>query len=59
VNQFVFLFVHFLHSTQSALICYDDRQVAMSAVKLPGEVKQNNLPPECGQPIDAGVPTAM
>jgi hypothetical protein len=26
----------------------------MSAVKLPGEAKQNNLPPECGQPIDAG-----
>jgi hypothetical protein len=26
----------------------------MSAVKLPSEAKQNNLPPECGQPIDAG-----
>jgi hypothetical protein len=26
----------------------------MSAVKLPGKVKQNNLPPECGQPIDVG-----
>jgi hypothetical protein len=26
----------------------------MSAVKLPGEAKQNNLPPKCGQPIDAG-----
>jgi hypothetical protein len=26
----------------------------MSAVKLPGEAEQNNLPPECGQPIDAG-----
>jgi hypothetical protein len=25
-----------------------------SAVKLPGEAKQNNLPPECGQPIDGG-----
>jgi hypothetical protein len=25
-----------------------------SAVKLPGEAKQNNRPPECGQPIDAG-----
>jgi hypothetical protein len=28
--------------------------VDMSAVKLPGEAKQNDLPPECGQPIDAG-----
>jgi hypothetical protein len=28
--------------------------VDMSEVKLPSEVKQNNLPPECGQPIDAG-----
>jgi hypothetical protein len=28
--------------------------VDMSAVKLTGEAKQNNLPPECGQPIDAG-----
>jgi hypothetical protein len=28
--------------------------VDMSAVKLPSEAKQNNLPPECGQPIDAG-----
>jgi hypothetical protein len=27
--------------------------VDMSAVKLPGEVKQN-LPPECGQLIDMG-----
>jgi hypothetical protein len=27
--------------------------VDMSAVKLPGEVKQN-LPPECGQPIGTG-----
>jgi hypothetical protein len=26
----------------------------MSAAKLPGEMKQNNLPPECGQPIDVG-----
>jgi hypothetical protein len=26
----------------------------MSAVKLPGEAKQDNLPPECGQPIDVG-----
>jgi hypothetical protein len=23
-------------------------------VKLPGEAKQDNLPPECGQPIDGG-----
>jgi hypothetical protein len=23
--------------------------------ELPGEAKQNNLPPENGQPIDAGV----
>jgi hypothetical protein len=28
--------------------------VDMSAVKLPGEVKQNNLTLECGQAIDAG-----
>jgi hypothetical protein len=28
--------------------------VDMSEVKLPGEANQNNLPPECGQPIDAG-----
>jgi hypothetical protein len=28
--------------------------VDTSAVKLPGEAKQNNLAPECGQPIDAG-----
>jgi hypothetical protein len=27
--------------------------IDMSAVKLPGEAKQNNLPPECGQPTDA------
>jgi hypothetical protein len=27
----------------------------ISAAKLPGEVKQNNLPPECGQPIDVVV----
>jgi hypothetical protein len=27
---------------------------ARNAVKLSGQVKQNNLPPECGQPIDAG-----
>jgi hypothetical protein len=26
----------------------------MSEVKLPGEAKQNKLPPECGQPIDVG-----
>jgi hypothetical protein len=26
----------------------------MSAVKLPGDAKQNNLPPESGQPIDMG-----
>jgi hypothetical protein len=26
----------------------------MSAVKLPDEAKQNNLPPECGQLIDGG-----
>jgi hypothetical protein len=26
--------------------------VEMSEVKLPGEAKQNNLPPECGKPID-------
>jgi hypothetical protein len=23
-------------------------------IKIPGEVQQNNLPPECGQPIEAG-----
>jgi hypothetical protein len=28
--------------------------VDMSDVKLPGEAKQNNLPPECGQLIDRG-----
>jgi hypothetical protein len=28
--------------------------VDMSAIKLPGEVKQYNLPHECGQPIDVG-----
>jgi hypothetical protein len=26
----------------------------VSEVKLPGEAKQNNLPPKCGQPIDGG-----
>jgi hypothetical protein len=26
----------------------------MSEVKLPGEAKQNNVPPECEQPIDGG-----
>jgi hypothetical protein len=29
--------------------------VDVSEVKLPGEMKQNNRPPKCGQPIDAGV----
>jgi hypothetical protein len=28
--------------------------VDMSEDTLPGDAKQNNLPPECGQPIDAG-----
>jgi hypothetical protein len=28
--------------------------IDMSEIKLPGEAKLNNLPPECGQPIDAG-----
>jgi hypothetical protein len=28
--------------------------IDLSAVKLPGKAKQNNLPPECGQPIDMG-----
>jgi hypothetical protein len=28
--------------------------IDVSEVKLPGEAKQNNLPPECGQPIDDG-----
>jgi hypothetical protein len=28
--------------------------IDMSAVKLPGEVKQNNIPPECAKPIDVG-----
>jgi hypothetical protein len=28
--------------------------VDMSVAQLSGEAKQNNLPPECGQPIDAG-----
>jgi hypothetical protein len=30
--------------------------VDVSEVKLPGEAKQSNLPPECGQPIDGGLP---
>jgi hypothetical protein len=38
-------------SAELALIWYVDD---MSKVKLPGKAKQNNLPPECGQPIDAG-----
>jgi hypothetical protein len=29
--------------------------VDISAVKLPGEAKQNHLPHEYGQPIDRGV----
>jgi hypothetical protein len=28
--------------------------VDMSEVKLPGKAKQNNLPPECRQPIEVG-----
>jgi hypothetical protein len=28
--------------------------VDVSEVQLPGEAEQNNLPPECGQPIDGG-----
>jgi hypothetical protein len=32
--------------------------VDVSAAKLAGEAKQNNLPPECGQPIDAGEDTS-
>jgi hypothetical protein len=28
--------------------------VDITAVNLPGEVKENNLPPECGKLIDAG-----
>jgi hypothetical protein len=28
--------------------------IDMSAIKLPGEVKQNNQPLKCGQPTDAG-----
>jgi hypothetical protein len=28
--------------------------IDMSAVKLPDEAKQNNLPPECGQPFAIG-----
>jgi hypothetical protein len=28
--------------------------IDMTAVKLPGEAKQKNLPPECGQPIAVG-----
>jgi hypothetical protein len=28
--------------------------VDVSEVKLPDEAQQNNLPPECGQPIDGG-----
>jgi hypothetical protein len=34
--------------------------IDMSAVKIPGKAKQNNLPPECEQPINAGgVATSM
>jgi hypothetical protein len=33
--------------------------VAVSEVKLPGEATQNNLSPECGQPIDGGVLAAV
>jgi hypothetical protein len=29
--------------------------IDVSEVKLPGEAKQYNLPPECGQPIGVGV----
>jgi hypothetical protein len=29
--------------------------VDASEVKLPGEAKQNNLPPKCGQPIDGWI----
>jgi hypothetical protein len=28
--------------------------IDVSKVKLPVEAKQNNLPPDCGQPIDVG-----
>jgi hypothetical protein len=31
--------------------------VDKSEVKLPGEAKQNNLPPECGRPIDGASKT--
>jgi hypothetical protein len=34
------------------LIWYVDR---WCEVKVPGEAKRNNQPPECGQPIDGGV----
>jgi hypothetical protein len=30
------------------------RNTVLREVKLPGEVKQINLPPVCGEPIDAG-----
>jgi hypothetical protein len=33
--------------------------VDVSEVKLPGEAKPNNPPPECGQPIDAGAHVHM
>jgi hypothetical protein len=38
-----------VHGTQ--LISFN---LVVGAVKLPGEAKQNNLPPKCGQLIDAG-----
>jgi hypothetical protein len=41
--------VHVLNQLLFGMLIVD-----MSAVKLPGKAKQDNLPLECGQPIDAG-----
>jgi hypothetical protein len=38
----------------NTIFCFEFCIVAVSAVKLPDEAKQNNIPPECGQPIDGG-----
>jgi hypothetical protein len=46
-----------IESLQQALLCVLNNVLnvyQMSAVKLPSEAKQNNLLPECGQPINTG-----
>jgi hypothetical protein len=34
------------------VILFEFGIIDVSEVKLPGEAKQNNLPPECGKPIE-------